>query len=356
MSRRAARVATLAVAARASASSAIGASRAAPSVGTLAPIFAPRPKISPPNRAVGIDERGFAGVAAAPRNAPTGASTSKDGGGRSWLSVAAIASPSVVCAFLCKWQLDRYELKKTAIDARDAALAAPPLTSRDLADLARRGEKPKEYAPIALEGTLETSKTVHIAPRTRSVYGSPMPGSVVLTAMRPRSPRGAPVVLVNRGWVPTDWEEPKGGTCLKTSGVTRAGETPGYFTPTNSPEKNEWHWVDLPAILRHLKLPEDTPLAQVAHDGDADRGTAAPTSYPGAGRARGRQGVQGESERSRQLRGDVGESVRRHRRARGVRFVRWEGRRSQRGEEGREGDRRMRPRAVVVRVLCRNLL
>ena len=280
MSRRAARVATLAVAARASASSAIGASRAAPSVGTLAPIFAPRPKISPPNRAGGIDARGFAGVAAAPRNAPTGASTSKDGGGRSWLSVAAIASPSVVCAFLCKWQLDRYELKKTAIDARDAALAAPPLTSRDLADLARRGEKPKEYAPIALEGTLETSKTVHIAPRTRSVYGSQMPGSVVLTAMRPRSPRGAPVVLVNRGWVPTDWEEPKGGTCLKTSGVTRAGETPGYFTPTNSPEKNEWHWVDLPAILRHLKLPEDTPLAQVAHDGDADRGTAAPTSYP----------------------------------------------------------------------------
>lgn len=356
MSRRAARVATLAVAARASASSAIGASRAAPSVGTLAPIFAPRPKISPPNRAGGIDARGFAGVAAAPRNAPTGASTSKDGGGRSWLSVAAIASPSVVCAFLCKWQLDRYELKKTAIDARDAALAAPPLTSRDLADLARRGEKPKEYAPIALEGTLETSKTVHIAPRTRSVYGSPMPGSVVLTAMRPRSPRGAPVVLVNRGWVPTDWEEPKGGTCLKTSGVTRAGETPGYFTPTNSPEKNEWHWVDLPAILRHLKLPEDTPLAQVAHDGDADRGTAAPTSYPAPVALADVRAFKVSPSDHVNYAATWGSLCVATRRARGVRFVRWEGRRSQRGEEGREGDRRMRPRAVVVRVLCRNLL
>jgi surfeit locus 1 family protein len=274
MSRRAARVA-LAAAARASASSAIGASRAA-TVGTLAPV-APRPKISPYRART--DARGFA-VAAAPPRTPMDASASKDSDGRSWLSVAAIASPAVVCAFLCKWQLDRYELKKTAIDARETALAAPPLTSRDLADLAKRGEKPKEYAPIALEGTLETSRTVHIAPRTRSVYGSPMPGSVILTAMRPRQPRGAPVVLVNRGWVPTDWEEPKGGTCLKTAGVTRAGETPGFFTPTNAPEKNEWHWVDLPAILRHLGLPENTPLAQVTHDGDGDRGTSAPTSYP----------------------------------------------------------------------------
>ena len=171
-----------------------------------------------------------------------------------------------MCAFLCKWQLDRYEWKRGELDAREAALSAPDLTMRDIAAMVDAGVEPDEYARVLVEGELETGRTIKIRPRVRSVHGTPVPGSVVLTACKPRRGKGR-TIIVNRGWAPEHWVEPKGGTCLKTVGVVRRSETPGAFTPANDPAAGAWHWIDRAAVCAAMSLPPDTPMVQLVHDG-----------------------------------------------------------------------------------------
>ena len=191
---------------------------------------------------------------------------SPGGGARSLLGYALLVSPSAVCAFLCKWQLDRYEWKRGELDARETALSAPDLTMRDIAAMVDAGVEPEEYARVLVEGELETGRTIKIRPRVRSVHGTPVPGSVVLTACKPRRGKGR-TIIVNRGWAPEHWVEPKGGTCLKTVGVVRRSETPGAFTPANDPAAAAWHWIDRAAVCAAMSLPPDTPMVQLVHDG-----------------------------------------------------------------------------------------
>ena len=245
-----------------------------------------------------VPSRGFAGASAASPAAATAGPGSAGGGARSWLGAAFLLSPSAVCVALCKWQLDRWEWKKGELEAREKALARDERTLADVLAAARRGEPVDEYTAVLVEGTLQCERSVRITPRVRSVHGSPMPGAMLITAVRPRgaskkqkrfASRGASrsddadderVVLVNRGWVPEGWREPEGGACLKAYGVTRVSETPGSFTPPNDPATKRFHWVDVPAIAEALGLPKDTPLVQLARAGDRDRGNAAPTSFP----------------------------------------------------------------------------
>ena len=245
-----------------------------------------------------VPSRGFAGASAASPAAATAGPGSAGGGARSWLGAAFLLSPSAVCVALCKWQLDRWEWKKGELEAREKALARDERTLADVLAAARRGEPVDEYTAVLVEGTLQCERSVRITPRVRSVHGSPMPGAMLITAVRPRgaskkqkrfASRGASrsddadderVVLVNRGWVPEGWREPEGGACLKAHGVTRVSETPGSFTPPNDPATKRFHWVDVPAIAEALGLPKDTPLVQLARAGDRDRGNAAPTSFP----------------------------------------------------------------------------
>ena len=205
-----------------------------------------------------------------------------------------------MCVALCKWQLDRWEWKKGELQAREKALAEGERLLADVRAAARRGEPVEEYTAVRVEGTLQCGRSVRIAPRVRSVHGSPMPGALLITAVRPRGAdpvngsrlsrrrssaeksavADAAVVLVNRGWVPEGWREPEGGACLRATGVTRASETPGVFTPANDPATRRFHWVDVPAIAASLGLPADTPLVQLTRGGERDRGNAAPTSFP----------------------------------------------------------------------------
>ena len=196
-------------------------------------------------------------------------------------------SPSVVCVGLCKWQLDRWEWKKRQLLSREKALAEGERTLGDVRAAMTRGDSIEEYTAVLVEGTLDCDRSVRVAPRVRSVHGSPMAGALLITAARAKKSSKRwfakdddDVVLVNRGWVPAGWEEPKGGACLKTKGVTRNSETPSRFTPMNDPVKKQFHWVDVPAIAAALGLPPDTPLVQLTHAGAQDRGNAAPTSFP----------------------------------------------------------------------------
>ena len=96
----------------------------------------PAPRIPNPRLGVSSDRRGFAAAAASAPNAPAAPAPKSN----SWLGAALLLSPSLVCAFLCKWQVDRHHWKKGELAAREAALSAPELTLRELIALVDRGD------------------------------------------------------------------------------------------------------------------------------------------------------------------------------------------------------------------------
>ena len=115
---------------------------------------------------------------------------------------------------------------------RAGASPAPELTLRELIALVDRGDPPPEYARVHVRGANLTSRAPVQRRAPHQCPGSPMPAPILITPLAPRR-RGGRAVLVNRGWVPADWEEPRGGACVRTSGVVRVSETPSRFTPHN---------------------------------------------------------------------------------------------------------------------------
>ena len=45
---------------------------------------------------------------------------------------------------------------------------------------------------------------------------------------------------------------------VKVVGIIRASENPNMFVPPNEPSSGQWFFVDIPAMLSHTKLPENT--------------------------------------------------------------------------------------------------
>lgn len=226
----------------------------------------------------------YSSAAAAAAASPTSAGATGGSSSNHLLGALVLFAPSAVCAALCKWQVDRYTWKRTELASREAALSVEALTPRHLTKMLERGERPAEYTRVCVEGQLDVTRSVRIAPRTTSVHGTPIPGAVVITALTPRR-RGAATVLVNRGWAPDTWREPKGGTCVKAVGVVRRSETPSAFVPENDAAVGRWHWVDVPAIAAALGLPPDTPLVQLVKEGppgEQGKGSAGATAYPAA--------------------------------------------------------------------------
>ena len=60
-------------------------------------------------------------------------------------------------------------------------------------------------------------------------------------------------VLVDRGWISEDFsakemrDEPSG--IVEVRGLLRATQARNSFTPDNHPEKGEWFWADLDAMV-----------------------------------------------------------------------------------------------------------
>lgn len=103
------------------------------------------------------------------------------------------------------------------------------------------------------------------------------PGWWIVTPLR----TGRGVVLVNRGFAPTEMKTPAARPAGQTSGVvrvsglTRASEPGGGFLRRNAPEAGRWYSRDVAAIAgaRGLK----GPVAPYFIDAD---GSANPGGYP----------------------------------------------------------------------------
>ena len=120
---------------------------------------------------------------------------------RFWLvTLAAVAGIAITLA-LARWQLDRAAQKEAIHAAIEAEQKAPALDSRALAG--RADLAPLLHRRVSLRGHWVGAQTVYLD--NRQMYGRP--GFYVMTPLRLADDDG--VVLVQRGWIPRDFQDRK---------------------------------------------------------------------------------------------------------------------------------------------------
>ena len=194
-----------------------------------------------------------------------------------WLTVWAVPAFAVLIG-LGTWQVQRLHWKEGLIAQRQAALGAPPV------DLPRSldGARGLEFHPVRVAGVLRHDHEFLVNATERRGGGA---GFLVVT---PLVLADGAVVLVERGWVPTDRKAPESreagevaGT-VAIEGLLRLAPVgkPGWFVPDNRPERNEWYFLDLAAMAQTLSPATILPFYVEA--GPAPN----PGGYPVGGQAR----------------------------------------------------------------------
>ena len=153
----------------------------------------------------------------------------------------ALAGSFLFLLSLGTWQMERLRWKEElladiATRAGAEAVEAPLSAADD-----------PEYTPIFAVGEFRHDLEMLLIPRTRAG----VPGAHVLTPMERTD---APAVLVNRGFVPAEFEaaatrkisNPSG--TVRIEGRLRVEHPPGSFVPDNHPASGVWYSIDLTAM------------------------------------------------------------------------------------------------------------
>lgn len=167
------------------------------------------------------------------------------------------------------WQMQRLAEKQALIaDLAARAVQVPSDLPATLADPAAM-----EFAPVRLRGQFRHDRELFVGAR---VYQ----GEAGFHVVTPFVLADGRAVLVNRGWVPSAKQAPEtraagqiAGT-VTVDGILRTGGWKGndLFRPANSPEKNLWLWMDLPAMAAHADVANTETSFYVAAGGTANPG------------------------------------------------------------------------------------
>ncbi|MEH3146793.1 MAG: SURF1 family protein [Methylobacterium frigidaeris] len=181
------------------------------------------------------------------------------------------------------WQLQRKAWKEGVINQIIArSRIEPPLAPPSPASWDPAGQ---EFDRVRVTGRLlhDRETLVHgLAPG--EVPGRALQGYYVVTPLR-RDDDG-PLVLVNRGFVPTELKNPRDRAAGQVEGVVtvtgmlRASEARGMFVPAPNPQTGEWFNRDVAGIAAAKGL---DPVAPYLIEADA---TPNPGGWPKGGQLR----------------------------------------------------------------------
>lgn len=144
------------------------------------------------------------------------------------------------------WQLERREWKHDLLSKLEARLSAEPVTVEPAVALPAHAE----FRRITLTGRFLHDAELHYPGRT-------LDGRVGFEIMTPLVLEdGGHVALVDRGWVPQEGGKPAMASSgrpegtVAVEGAVRLPPEPGWFTPENAVDRNQWYSVDLAAAAR----------------------------------------------------------------------------------------------------------
>ena len=170
--------------------------------------------------------------------------TTKKTSWKSMILPACIISGFIFLSFLGTWQMKRLAWKEALITRVEQNLHKPPQSIAEIEALTKNG-KDIEYRPVTVRGKFHHDKEQYFFATHKSNSGW-----FVYTPLE----RGdGSIVLVNRGFVPSQGKDPK--TRLKGQvesvvdivGLARSApsEKPNSFVPDNDLAKNIYYWKSI---------------------------------------------------------------------------------------------------------------
>jgi len=158
------------------------------------------------------------------------------------------------------WQLDRLTEKTTLISDRQANLAQPPF--KLISGISFGAEL--TYRRVTVAGRFLHEKELKVGPKSRR-------GRVGWSVVTPFRHDNGRIVLIDRGWVPSNQKDPESrqagqivGAVTLTGFVNKIARR-NYFVPDNNAEKGDWYWIDPVAMAAHLELRDVAPYWIVAN-------------------------------------------------------------------------------------------
>ena len=173
----------------------------------------------------------------------------------------------VTTVTLGTWQIERLEWKEALISAIEEAQESEPHPGlpTDAATI-----KDLEFYYVMLNGAWLPSHEFTIAVR----YFQGKLGYHIVTPFQLSDGR---VVLVNRGWVPSEKKEPESRPETAVAGeqtitgMLRYGADRNAFTPISQPEKNMWFARDVAGMVAHAGIENAVPEVTIDMIGAQDR-------------------------------------------------------------------------------------
>ncbi len=169
-----------------------------------------------------------------------------------WLAAHVIVV-IVVGAFirLGIWQLDRLEERRAQNETVAARMEMPPIGFDSL--LAGVPESEREFRRVVVTGIFDVDQEVLIRSRTHN-------GEAGFHVVTPLVSDTGVTVLVNRGWVPLDLDEPPVGPALppmdavEVAGTVRDSQSAPSLGPDDPPEGRlqRLYWVDIPRLQQQI--------------------------------------------------------------------------------------------------------
>jgi surfeit locus 1 family protein len=155
------------------------------------------------------------------------------------------------------WQLERRVTKLALIDQVEHRLAAPPVPAPGPTAWSTIGQR-SAYTRVTVHGLLLHDRTTF----TQAVTALG-PGYWAMTPMK--TDQGF-IVLINRGFVPSQTTGPPADKPVTISGLLRLTEPKGGFLRANDPAADRWYSRDVAAIAARRAL---GPTAPYFIDADA---------------------------------------------------------------------------------------
>ncbi|HTC83186.1 MAG TPA: SURF1 family protein [Rhizomicrobium sp.] len=188
------------------------------------------------------------------------------------LTIACVLLVAILCG-LGVWQLERLQWKLALIATVTGHMTAPPLTLDHI--LAMKPDD-AQYRRVMLSGRFDHAKETY-------VFTTDASGAAVYHVLTPFHSDDGKTLIVDRGEVPKERLDPvtrrQGNPSdeLAITGVWRAPDAPGLFTPPPDVAHRIWYARDLKAITAadHLTL-----SAPVVIEADA---TPIPGGWPKGG-------------------------------------------------------------------------
>ena len=155
------------------------------------------------------------------------------------------------------WQIERLHWKEALIAELAAAMAAPPVAlPRSLA-----AAQPLAYSHVYATGIFLHEHELYLYATTES-------GAAGYHVITPFVLEDGAIVLVDRGFVPAERKDAatrNAGNAADMREITGILRLPpdgksSWFVPDNRPDRNEWFYVDLPAMAAAAKLGNALPF------------------------------------------------------------------------------------------------